>query len=503
MARLSGRFREARNSSLLTLLLLSLPVWLLLLQPTRSRFEATAAGPPVDESDSPRERKDNKTSPGSRGKAPSDRAPRELKKAGVCSRCHVVSVLEWGVSPHVKAGTTCQECHGPSKGHVANERNEVKPDRIPQGAAIAKLCVHCHDDGCPETLELGACQKCHHTHALVDPANPGAAQKDRLKELYARWQRFRHILAEGERLVALEKWKAASEAYGAALELIPGHRGARMRIQFCERRLDPALPGFKIVGEAFDRRTGLPREVQVPALGLSMVLVPPGEFDIGADQLAGARPVHTVPVEAFYLGKFEVTQGQWKRWLGSNPSTHKGKEFPDGDRMPVESISWEDCQVLIKILNERVLGGGFRLPTEAEWEYACRAGSVKPIEKSNLGKFAWFVENSARRPDHKSPFPRVDAFSPRPVGTRQPNPWGLHDMQGNVWEWCSSLWRPYLFDPADGRESSTARGLRLLRGGSFADAADILHPALRHPERAHRRYRWNGLRLARTVPARS
>src|SRR5690348_6881127 len=86
----------------------------------------------------------------------------EFKAAGVCARCHVVSVLEWGVSKHGSAGTDCRTCHGPSPGHVANERNEIRPDRVPRGVQIAKMCQRCHDTGCPKTLETVSCQKCHH-----------------------------------------------------------------------------------------------------------------------------------------------------------------------------------------------------------------------------------------------------------------------------------------------------------------------------------------------------
>src|SRR5919199_4411837 len=87
------------------------------------------------------------------------RAQGEFKAAGVCARCLVVSVVEWGISGHVAARTTCQKCHGPSKGHVANERNEVKPDRLPRGAQIAQTCTGCHDAGCPKTQQTVSCQK--------------------------------------------------------------------------------------------------------------------------------------------------------------------------------------------------------------------------------------------------------------------------------------------------------------------------------------------------------
>jgi formylglycine-generating enzyme required for sulfatase activity len=150
-------------------------------------------------------------------------------------------------------------------------------------------------------------------------------------------------------------------------------------------------------------------------------------------------------------------------------------------------------------LNERASGGGFRLPTEAEWEYACRAGGEGPDRKQR-DQFAWFRENSLRRTSGEQTSTKPDAWAPQPVGTKKPNRWGLYDMQGNVSEWCSSLYQPYLYDARDGRESPNKPGPRVLRGGHFADSAESLSPTLRHSERTQRRLRWNGLRLARTVP---
>ena len=135
----------------------------------------------------------------------------EFKAAGVCARCHVISVLEWGISGHftVDTGTDCKSCHGPSAGHVANERNEVKPDRLPREAQIAKTCVSCHDAGCPKTREANSCQKCHHVHALVNPAERRATADERLTNLLERWEKFRRQMDEGDRLVQLRKWEAA------------------------------------------------------------------------------------------------------------------------------------------------------------------------------------------------------------------------------------------------------------------------------------------------------
>jgi formylglycine-generating enzyme required for sulfatase activity len=424
----------------------------------------------------------------------------EFKAAGVCARCHVVSVLEWGISKHVAADTTCQKCHGPSQGHVANERNEVKPDRLPRGVQIAKTCQRCHDAGCPKTLETGTCQKCHHVHALLDPAKRPKTEDERLTKLLARWEKFHKHLDEGERQLKQGLWQEARQAFQSALELIPGNHQAAQRLALCRRRLDPALPGFTTMGDTFDPQTGLAREVAVRGLDIPMVLVPPGEFDMGDDHLRDSRPVHTVAIEPFYLGKFELTQAQWQALMGTNPSVHQGKEFADAGRMPVDHVSWQDCQAFLKRLNERVSGGGFRLPTEAEWEYACRAGTSRPPDQSTLGEYAWFRANSLRKPVGENTSQSPDPWAPRPVGTRKPNHWGLHDMQGNVAEWCSSLYRPYLYDPKDGREATDGQGLRVVRGGSYADSAESLDSALRHSERPQRRFRWNGLRLARRVP---
>ena len=412
--------------------------------------------------------------------------------AGTCSRCHVVPTLEWEISKHSKVNTNCQSCHGVSRGHVVNERNEVKPDRVPHGPAIAGLCATCHASGCPKTGKTAACETCHQVHALVDP-NKSPGRNEELMKLFARWEQFEAKMKEGTALLERRDWSAARRDFRAALELMPGNPGATAKLELCERRLHPALAGFEIVGNGFDAQSGLPKEVKVSGLGVAMVLVGAGECDIGSDNLSGAQPVHTVRLGAFYLAKYELTQAQWTAIMGSNKSLHKG------DSLPVEGLSWLDAQAFIRKLNQRLPGAGFRLPTEAEWEYACRAGSNPPAA-SDLARFAWFRENSVQISGPTPALLELDALAPRPVGTKEPNAWGLYDMYGNVWEWCSSLLKPYPYDAADGRESLSADGLRVLRGGGFADYAEALDPALRHGERPERELRWNGMRLARSVP---
>jgi formylglycine-generating enzyme required for sulfatase activity len=398
----------------------------------------------------------------------------QFKEAGACARCHVISVVEWGMSGHRKAGINCVACHGASQGHVADERNNVKPEHLPHGAAVAAMCAGCHKSGCPKTRQAVSCQTCHHIHALVDPKKPAMATDEHRDEMSARWERFSNLVRQGEELVKAEDWRAAYAAFRQALEQRPGDRHATERLRMCQQRMNPSFPGFEIIGKEFDPQTGLPRQVRVAPWGILMVLVPSGEFEMGSERLSAAKPVHTVRVGAFYLGQYELTQAEWKSLLGSNPSAHQGREYPDSDRMPVEQVSWEDCQLLIRKLNEGVAGAGFRLPTEAEWEYAAGAGD-------GAGE-------------------AVELSAPRPVGKGQPNKLGLFDMLGNVWEWCSSLYRPYPYVAADGREEADAPGLRVLRGGGYAELAVWLDPGARHSERPNRRLGWNGVRIARSVP---
>jgi len=181
-----------------------------------------------------------------------------------------------------------------------------------------------------------------------------------------------------------------------------------------------------------------------------MVYIPGGFFIMGSEkEYESERPVNLVRVKGFYMGQYPVTQEEWEKVMGSNPSRFKGS------RRSVENVSWNDCQEYMKKLSSRELA--FRLPTEAEWEYVCRADAATEYffgdDPKELARYAWFKGNSKG--------------STHPVGEKQPNPWGLYDVLGNVWEWCSSLYKPYPYDEKDGRENSRATEPRVLRGGAF------------------------------------
>ncbi len=184
--------------------------------------------------------------------------------------------------------------------------------------------------------------------------------------------------------------------------------------------------------------------------------------------------------KGFWIGATEVTQEQWIRILGRNPSHFTAC----GDRCPVENVSWNEIQTFLSRLNARS-GGGFRLPTEAEWEYACRAGSPRPF--AGEGHLSMSQAN-------------FDGRASVPVASYPPNAWGLYDMHGNVWEWCADWYGAY--DPAavENPTGPPSGEKRVIRGGSFYFGADSCRCALRYTHRPVDRGFSLGFRVARDAP---
>ncbi|MEI8247590.1 MAG: SUMF1/EgtB/PvdO family nonheme iron enzyme [Lentisphaerota bacterium] len=214
---------------------------------------------------------------------------------------------------------------------------------------------------------------------------------------------------------------------------------------------------------------------------IELAYVPSGSFFMGDAKF----PVQIS--RGFYMGKYEVTQEQWEAVMGSNPSKFKGSD------LPVETVSWDDCKEFIRKLNDKLkdqLGGAvFRLPTEAEWEYACRAGTTGDYEADNLDPSGWYDGNSEE--------------STHRVGGKKPNGWGLYDMHGNVWEWCHDYYgdydtrKPLLVDP----QCASGGGFRVTRGGSWADDDDACQSASRDYNNPCDGSCYGGLRLVLTCPA--
>jgi len=212
---------------------------------------------------------------------------------------------------------------------------------------------------------------------------------------------------------------------------------------------------------------GVPVEMTNP-VGMKLVLIPPGEFTMGE-----GGDAHKVTItKAFYLGKYELTQEEWEAVMGKAGNASEFK----GPRNPVESVSWGDCQLFLEKLNEKLgdARGSYRLPTEAQWEYACRAGSTGEWcfgdSEFGLDDYGWYEKNSEKKT--------------HPVGEKKPNAWGLFDMHGNVWEWCADWFREdyYKTSPQnDPPGPSTPFGsFRVRRGGSWFNDAGNCRSADRH-----------------------
>jgi formylglycine-generating enzyme required for sulfatase activity len=227
------------------------------------------------------------------------------------------------------------------------------------------------------------------------------------------------------------------------------------------------------------------------SIGMAFTLIPAGEFEMGSPSneegiYSDERPIHQVTIgKAFYMGKYEVTQEQWRAVMGNNPS-----HFTGDDNLPVEWVSWDDVQEFIKKLNEKEGTNKYRLPSEAEWEYACRAGTTTRYSFGNsdskLGEYAWYTDNSGSKT--------------HPVGQKKPNPWGLYDMYGNVWEWVQDVYHGnYDGAPTDGSAWEGSGSRRVLRGGICYAYAEHCRSAVRYRDGQSLRTQKPGFRLVREV----
>ncbi|HSH94671.1 MAG TPA: formylglycine-generating enzyme family protein [Roseimicrobium sp.] len=248
---------------------------------------------------------------------------------------------------------------------------------------------------------------------------------------------------------------------------------------------------------------------EVVAQGISFIRIPAGSFTMGTGDASQAelkklehwtrfneqeRPAKTVTLsKGFLIGKFEITQKQWRDIMPNNktPSAFKG------DTLPVDSVSWDEVQVFIREINKKEKSNKYRLPTEAEWEYCARAGgngtfglgqAKVAITFENIDGFAWHKENSEKKT--------------QPVGKNKPNAWGVYDMAGNVWEWCQDWHDPAWYakmpaqDPINKADGNTER---VIRGGSWFLDVQHLRPANRSANPPNSKTSYLGFRLVRDL----
>ena len=237
----------------------------------------------------------------------------------------------------------------------------------------------------------------------------------------------------------------------------------------------------------------------------NMVKVDGGTFTMGATDEQGSdadddeKPAHRVTLSGFYIGKYEVTQEEWEVVMGENPSYFKGKS--DSEKRPVEMVSWSDCQDFIKKLND-LTGLNFRLPTEAEREYAARGGNKSGKTKysggASIDAVAWYEKNAYYvgkdgKEDESSP-----DYGTHPVGKKAPNELGLYDMSGNVWEWCQDWYDSnyYKNSPSSNPCNTSSASYRVRRGGSWGSLARGCRVSNRRNWNPDDRINSLGLRLA-------
>lgn len=223
---------------------------------------------------------------------------------------------------------------------------------------------------------------------------------------------------------------------------------------------------------------------------MDLVEIGAGSFCMGSnarEAIEDEKPVHKVTINySFYMAKFEVTQSQWQAVTGNNPSIFK----ECGGNCPVENVSWDDAHNFISKLNQSNDGFRYRLPAEAEWEYACRAGTTEDKWGTILDTMTWYDKNSGKRT--------------HPVGQKQPNAWGLTDMHGNVREWCEDWYHEtYNGAPKDGSAWVTGgeQKERVLRSGSFFDWVYVASSSDRNRRPPDYRDSTIGFRLVATARA--
>ncbi len=231
---------------------------------------------------------------------------------------------------------------------------------------------------------------------------------------------------------------------------------------------------------------------------LEMVLIPEGEFMMGAPETElessnSERPQHLVTVPTFFMGKYPITQAQWKAIMGNNPSRF------EGDKRPVESVSWEEAKEFCDRLSKKT-GREYRLPTEAEWEYACRAGTTTPFHfgETISTELANYYGEAAYGEGVKGEY----RGETTPLGEFPANKFGLCDMHGNVWEWCEDDWHEnYEGAPNDGRAWRSESGrIKVLRGGSWLYNPPVCRSAIRFNSTRDIRLNTFGFRVACVVP---
>jgi formylglycine-generating enzyme required for sulfatase activity len=279
---------------------------------------------------------------------------------------------------------------------------------------------------------------------------------------------------------------ALTETYGDVREGVNAGTGKRIIWHVLEER--ERLSGDRIVFEV--------RAVAKSAVdfGFEMVFVKGGTFTMGCTSMQDSdcydneKPTRRVTLSDYYIGKYEVTQKQWRAVMGASTSLSNPSYFKNCDDCPVERVSWNDIQQFIKKLNQ-LTGKKYRLPTEAEWEYAARGSNqskgYKYAGSNTIDEVAWYDGNSGGKT--------------QAVGRKKPNELGLYDMSGNVWEWCNDWYGNYTSNNETNPQGPSSGSYRVLRGGRWSNRSSYCRVSNRSYGHPDGRLRNNGFRLVQSL----
>ncbi len=268
-----------------------------------------------------------------------------------------------------------------------------------------------------------------------------------------------------------------------------------LSVVYAQEKVNPADPGIK---DALKKGGVIKSQntYSIPSINYRMIYLPSGTFMMGSPPSEKGRykdeALHKVGLtKGFYIGATEITQGQWLQIMGGNPSRF-GAQHEDH---PVDLVSWDDCQEFIMRLSRKEKSLKYRLPTEAEWEYASRAGSreaftngaisqVKCGLDPNLDKVGWYCGNTKED-------------TPQPVAQKEPNAWGLYDMHGNAWEWCQDWYEESYSGSHIDPEGPASGASKVFRGGGWGLAARSCRSAFRDHYASDLKCKFLGFRLVR------
>ena len=303
---------------------------------------------------------------------------------------------------------------------------------------------------------------------------------------------FRNTIAADEYFKDQE-FRKARDRYKIVLEKNPKDQKAKRRYELCVEQLDPLASNKSTSSNSVSKGSSANRlfanfTETSNNLNIEMIAMQGGTFTMGCTSEQGndcfddEKPGHQVTVSDFYIGKYTITQAQWKAVMDNNPSQVQG------DDLPVEQVSWTDVQEFIRKLNAQT-GKQYRLPTEAEWEFAARGGTnsrgYKYSGSNTLSNVAWYADNSAGA---------VHA-----VGTKSPNESGIHDMSGNIWEWCNDWYSSYSSNAQTDPQGASSGSARVRRGGSwssFTKNTRVSNRSSSAPDHPYYYYYRIGFRLA-------